>query len=309
MDIIGQFFNRRPPEPPCVVVEHKPERHHMRSLREVFCNYSRSESEAIISNLTKSQYLGRNRVLCSILAGRKFFAIADDVGFSTHMIFEGYWEFWLSLCFAKHIKQGDTVIDVGANLGYYTVIAAELVGHQGRVLSVEPNPYVFDFLRDTISVNGYAGRVTAINAALGARADDVAVPFFVPTGEPKNGRFVSSDDKNDDLSGRGEIIQVQAIKDLPIDSGRVDFIKIDVEGAELSVLASLAPVIETYRPMVVCEVNFSRGYCYQDVARALGTSLELRHLDFDGEIRPLTEEMVRVERPGDDWLVCSNVRD
>lgn len=306
MEIIRQLTRSRQQDQAPAVVWPKPERHHMRPLREIFCDYSRAEAEAIMTDLTRSQYLGRNRVLCSILAGRKFFAIADDVGFSTHMIFDGFWEFWLSLCFAKHIKEGDTVIDVGANLGYYTVIAAELVGHQGRVVSIEPNPSVFAFLRDTVSVNGYAGRVTAINAALGAKAGKVSVPFFCPTGEPKNGRFLLPEEEAADLSGLGEVFEVQALQAIPVDSGKVDFIKIDVEGAELSVLESLVPLIDKFRPKIVCEVNFARGYGYGDVARFLGGPSGLFHLDYDGDIKPLTEEMARSERTGDDWLVCCN---
>lgn len=278
----------------------------MRPIRDIFCKYSRAEAEAMMTDLTRSQYLGRNRVLCSILGGRKFFAIADDVGFSTHMLFDGYWEFWLSLCFARHIKDGDTVIDVGANLGYYTVIAAELVGHRGRVVAIEPNPHVYGFMRDTVNVNGFASRVTPVNAALGAKTKDASVPFFVPTGEPKNGRFLMPGEQASDLSASGDVFAVQSLETVPIDTDRVDFIKIDVEGAELAVLESLAPVIERFRPKVVCEVNFARGYGYHDVVRLLGSQGSLCHLDYDGDIKPLTEEMTRTERVGDDWLVCTN---
>lgn len=259
-----------------------------------------------MAGLTRSQYLGRNRVLCSVLGGRKFFAIADDVGFSTHMIFDGFWEFWLSLCFARHIRPGDTVIDVGANLGYYTLIAAELVGHQGRVIAFEPNPSVYAFLRDTISVNGFSGRVTPLNAAIGGRSREATAPFFVPHGEPKNGRFLRPGEDAHSLSARGEVFSVRIMDTVPLDSGRIDFIKIDVEGAELEVLESLALLIETQRPKIVCEVNFTRGYGYDDIARLLGPGAELRHLDYDGEIKPLTKQMAASERTGDDWLVCCN---
>lgn len=278
----------------------------MRPLREILCDYSRAESEALMSGLTRSQYLGRNRVLCSILGGRKFFAIADDVGFSTHMISDGFWEFWLSRCFARHIRPGDTVLDVGANLGYYTLIAAELAGAQGRVIAIEPNPSVYSFLCDTISVNGFSSRVTALNAAIGGRQRETLAPFFVPNGEPKNGRFLMAGEDARRLSAVGEVFSVRTLHTVPVDSGRVDFIKIDVEGAELEVLASLAALMETHRPKIVCEVNFARGYGYDDVARFLGHGSELRYLDYDSEIRPLTRHMADSERIAEDWLICCN---
>lgn len=278
----------------------------MRPLTELLCDQSRTEAEAVMTGLTRSQYLGSNRVLCSILGGRKFFAIADDVGFSTHMISDGYWEFWLSLCFARHIRPGDTVIDVGANLGYYTLIAAELVGERGKVIAVEPNPHVHAFLRDTISVNGLSSRVTILNAAIGGRHAEATAPFFVPKGEPKNGRFLMEGEDAGSLSALGEVLSVKTIDTVPVDSGRVDFIKIDVEGAELEVLESLEPLMQAYRPKVVCEVNFSRGYGYDDIARFLGRGSELLYLDYDSEIKPLTKRMAASERIGDDWLVCCN---
>jgi FkbM family methyltransferase len=283
----------------------KPQDHFMKPIRDIFCKNTRSEAEAAICNLTRSQYLGKNRVLCSILAGRKFFAIADDIGFSTHMIFDGYWEFWLSLCFARNIKPGDTVIDVGANLGYYTLMAADLVGPEGHVFAIEPNPSVHRFMCDTINVNGFASRVTPLNAALGAGAGGGSVPFYVPTGEPKNGRFLQSRENAGELSASGDIIDVQTLESPPLGARRVDFIKIDVEGAELNVLESLSPVLQAFRPKVVCEVNFARGYTYQDVARSLGGRPELCHLDYDGDVKPLTKQMAERERIGDDWLVCS----
>jgi FkbM family methyltransferase len=283
----------------------KPQKRFMKPVKDIFCDNTRTEAEAVIRKLTRSQYLGKNRVLCSILGGRKFFAIADDIGFSTHMIFDGYWEFWLSLCFARHIKLGDTVMDVGANLGYYTLMAADLVGPTGHVFAVEPNPSVHRFMCDTVSVNGFASRVTPLNAALGATAGAAYVPFFVPKGEPKNGRFVSAEENAVNLSASGEVFEVRALESIPVGSRHVDFIKIDVEGAELNVLESLSPLLQAFRPKVVCEVNFARGYAYHDVARSLGESPELSHLDYDGEIRPLTKQMAESERIGDDWLVCS----
>lgn len=281
----------------------------MRPLKEILCDHPRAESEALMAGLTRSQYLGRNRVLCSVLGGRKFFAIADDVGFSTHMISDGFWEFWLSLCFARHIKPGDTVVDVGANLGYYTLLAAELVGEGGRVIAVEPNPLVHAFLRDTISVNGFSSRVTALNAAIGGRSREATAPFFVPKGEPKNGRFLLPGEDAHRLSALGDVLSVRTMDTLPVDSGRVDFIKIDVEGAELEVLETIAPLVEAHRPKIVCEVNFARGYGYDEIARFLGQGAELRHLDFDGEIKPLTRQMAASERIGEDWLVCNAFAD
>jgi hypothetical protein len=164
----------------------------MSSLRSIILTQNRPAAERHFTERTRSQYLGKGTLLCQVLGGLKLFVIGDDVGFSPHMIFEGYWEFWLTRHFAEVIRPGDTVLDIGANLGYYTLLAADLVGSEGRVVAIEPNPDVFRRLSASIAVNGFTPRTSARNIALAGPNETGDRAFFVPTGEPKNGRFVGS---------------------------------------------------------------------------------------------------------------------
>lgn len=275
----------------------------MSALRSLLLQRSRVAAEAHFVARTRSQYLGQGTLLCQVLGGLKLFVIGDDVGFSPHMIFEGYWEFWLTRYFAEAIQPGDTVIDIGANLGYYTVLAADLVGDSGRVVAIEPNPDVFRRLSASIAVNGFARRTQARNIALAGPGESGWRPFFVPQGEPKNGRFVAPGEDPAHLAAHGSVGEVALGKLDPDGFERVDFIKIDVEGAELAILDHLRPVLEKFRPKVVCEVNFARGYTWDDVAAAFGTDA-LSYLDFHSAIKPLTRAMAETEQLGEDWLVC-----
>lgn len=275
----------------------------MSQLRSLLLDRSRPAAEAHITARTRSQYLGQGTVLCQVLGGLKLFVIGDDVGFSPHMIFEGYWEYWLTRHFATTIRPGDTVIDIGANLGYYTLLAAELVGENGRVVAIEPNPEVFRRLSASIGVNGFAPRTSARNVALARPGESGTRAFFVPAGEPKNGRFLADSENPAFLAAHGSIGEVALGQIDPEEFQRVDFIKIDVEGAELAVLEHLRPVLEKFRPKVVCEVNFARGYSWDDVAAAFGTDT-LAFLDFDSTVKPLTRAMAETRQWGEDWLVC-----
>ncbi len=277
-----------------------------RDLKSALKRNKRSDMEAYFSTATRSVYLGEDRVLAQILGKFKFFCIASDVGFSPHMIFDGYWEYWLTMHFAAAIKPGDVVLDIGANLGYYTLLAADFVGPAGQVFAYEPNPRVFQYLRDTTGVNGFAQRVRLHNVALSDRVRAGGASFFVPRGEPKNGRFTLDRETPDLLKQHGDVFTV-SVDTLNADSfERVDFIKIDVEGAEMAVLNGLSPLIEKFRPQIVCEVNFARGYSYADVFERLHTNGQLFHLDYDAVVKPLTEDMVKSERRNDDWLICTN---
>lgn len=275
----------------------------MSSLRPVLLNQNRPAAEKHFTARTRSQYLGKGTLLCQVLGGLKLFVIGDDVGFSPHMIFEGYWEFWLTRHFAEVIRPGDTVLDIGANLGYYTLLAADLAGPEGRVVAIEPNPEVFRRLSASVAVNGFTQRTIARNVALAGPGETGTRAFFVPTSEPKNGRFVGLQENREHLAGHGTVSEVKLGRIDPEEFDRVDFIKIDVEGAELAVLEHLRPVLEKFRPKVVCEVNFARGYGWDDVVAALGTEA-LQYLDFHSQIKPLTREMAETEQLGEDWLVC-----
>lgn len=275
----------------------------MHDLRKILTKKKRSEAEEYFSSNTRSQYLGNNTLLCRVLGNHKLFVMADDIGFTPHMVFDGFWEFWLTKYFAKAIRASDHVIDIGANQGYYTVLAGELVGPEGKVLAIEPNPQVYSRLVASAQVNGYWGRIETRNVALALDGADEAVPFWLPKGDPKNARFIFPDDNQDLLESLGEIIEVPAVE---LDAGsfeRVDFIKIDVEGAEIGVLTQLRPLIQKFRPGLVCEVNFGRHYGYDDVVEAIGTD-ELLYLDYDSVTKPFTREMAETVNKGEDWLIC-----
>ena len=274
----------------------------MTSLRRILLDNPRPAAEAYFMANTRSQYLGNGTLLCQVLGELKLFVIGDDIGFSPHMIFEGYWEYWLTRHFAEVIQPGDTVLDIGANLGYYTLLAANLVGSAGQVVAIEPNPEVFRRLSASIAVNGFAPRTSARNVALASAGEAGTRRFFVPHGEPKNGRFVDPHEDEAVLAAHGALTDVMLGSLNPDDFRRVDFIKIDVEGAELAVLDHLRPILEKFRPKVVCEVNFARGYGWDDVTAAFGTEALLA-LDFNCQLKPFTREMSQTEQWGEDWLV------
>lgn len=248
--------------------------------------------------------MGNDTILCKILGEKKFFAIASDLGLSPHLIFDGFWEYWLTLHFARMVKPGDTVIDIGANLGYYAILAADLAGPTGTIVAVEPNPQVFSYLLKSIAVNGYGGYVKPVNYAIASDSGERSVPFFVPAGEPKNGRFLMDGESAAHLAHFGQVFDVNVGSLAEFDFDKIDLIKIDVEGAELQVLQCLRPLIEKHSPKIVCEVNFRRGYSFEDLRNAVGIEKELFFLGFDAVVSPFTKHMADQERQGEDWLIC-----
>ena len=204
--------------------------------------------------LTHVINLGDGIMLCRILGRYKLYVPASDAGFGAHVMMEGMWEGWLTTFVAKRIKAGMIAVDVGANHGYYTLLLADLVEASGKVLAIEPHPRTAALLRRSVFVNGFDGRVKVLEAAAVAR-DGEDLFFYADPTEPKNAHV---------LEGAPEpSANITQVKGASLDRalaayGRVDFMKIDVEGAEEDTLAGGMGVIEKYRPDILLEFNVHR---------------------------------------------------
>ena len=169
-----------------------------------------------------------------------------------------------------HVPAHATVIDVGANVGYYTLLAAGLVGLGGRVVAFEPNPVVRAQLAAHVRVNGVQDIVSIEPTAL-ADIDPGDQDLFVPDGEAESG--LASLARGPLLEGRrGHAVQVRCERlDDWIDRSRtrrIDVIKIDVEGGEAQVVAGMRRALEELRPgHIVCETTWD-GPAHRTLAEA-----------------------------------------
>lgn len=128
----------------------------------------RSDNEAVLRSLCRSVYLGNDTALCRVLGRYKMYVDTRDVSISSHLMLEGYWEMWVTEAMMRHVRPGMTVLDIGANLGYFTMLLADLVGPTGRVLAFEPNPEMAGRARRSVGLNGFAPTTTVHEMALGA---------------------------------------------------------------------------------------------------------------------------------------------
>jgi FkbM family methyltransferase len=152
------------------------------------------------------------------------------------------------------LKPGMVFVDVGANDGYYTLFAARRVGSSGKVVAVEPSTRERINLRRNLLRNSL-GNVHVVAAALGAtRGDaDLRLAQGAHSGHNTLGKFAHDDVKAAEL----ERVTVETLdgvaSELKLD--RIDFVKIDVEGAEAIVVAGASSVLSTMRPVMLLEIN------------------------------------------------------
>ncbi len=197
---------------------------------------SRENAEREIRSRVQTVPLGDGVILSRVLGSQKMLLRASDRGFSRHVMFDGYWESWLTVFCARTLKPGMVAFDVGANLGYYTLLFADRVGINGKVIAIEPNPSTFALLQETVSLNGYDRNTTLVQAAATDRSEG-EIELFVPFGEPKNATVAT--DGGERAAELRVSVPVVSIDHLSAGQQRVDFLKIDVEGAEQAVLAGM----------------------------------------------------------------------
>jgi FkbM family methyltransferase len=130
----------------------------------------------------------------------------------------------------KVVCNGGIFIDIGANIGYYSLMAACFGAT--RILAIEPNPHALERLVFNIAANGYDDRITVLPVALGDAAGQATL-FIPEQGDIGGGRI--SDHR---IEGRQVTVAVQPLTAILADQGivRIDALKIDVEGMEDAVL-------------------------------------------------------------------------
>jgi FkbM family methyltransferase len=144
-----------------------------------------------------------------------------------------------------HLRAGDVCLDVGANIGVMSFLAASIVGASGLVVAVEPNPENVQVLCRTIRMTGAANVMVLPIAASDARR------VFSLTGR-SNTRLMPP---REPVTGGGHFVQALPLDDLLGGLPRLDFVKLDIEGHEPPALRGLARLLSRHRPGLLVEFN------------------------------------------------------
>ncbi len=248
-------------------------------------------------------YIGDHTALCRILGRYKFYVDTRDRGFGSNVLLDGFWEMWLTMAIARAVKPGMVAIDIGANFGYFSLLMADLVGPEGMLVAVEPNPHVAPRLRASLELNGFGARSRVIEAAAAA-TDQGSAHLYATMSEPKNATIVSAQAVADPAVATITAVARWTPAAIAREFGRLDFIKIDAEGAEEGIIAGLRPLLAEHRPQLVLEFNAAR---YPDARGFLAEVMSgydgLRYVDGDGALVPIAAEAVLTEDVGEDRLL------
>jgi FkbM family methyltransferase len=220
---------------------------------------SSHENRNINPNIHRdSVYIGSNKVLTTTVWGHKIIVDSQDISLSPHIILSGLWEIELTNVFMQNIKENMCVIDIGANIGYYTLIAASKVGIGGKVYSFEANPHCCEILFQNIAINGFGNIVSLIDKAVIDKSGKI---MFHRLKKFLGGSSVHkfSEETLRELHDEYETLEVEAISldEYFTDNNLiVDLIKIDAEGSEPLIFRGMNKIVMNNPQIkIICEFS------------------------------------------------------
>jgi len=207
----------------------------------LFAGVAASEEPAVDSSLEDEFQRGlANRSAVELAIGRagriRMLLDPTDPMVTKRLVEERTWEPNETNWFLKRVHGGDVVVDIGANVGYYTLIASRLVGDEGRVYAFEPDPVAFSFLEKNVALNGSTNVVLEQKAA---------------SNEPGSLRlYLSEENKGDhrifETEEKRKSVEIEAVALDDYFEGResrIDFVKIDTQGAEAVIVDGMDRII------------------------------------------------------------------
>lgn len=180
----------------------------------------------------------------------------EDRGISRTLLLFGERELEHKFMLDRVLKPGMTVLDIGANIGYYALMELSKIGLSGTLIAVEPSPSNIQLLKKNLTLNQY----NDIEIHQGAVSDTVGTKKFFLSQMSNLNTFHTEGSGAKYLSG--ETVDVETFTVPSIMGGRnLDLIRMDVEGHEVEVLRGLLPAIESaeLNPAIIFETHMS---CY-----------------------------------------------
>jgi FkbM family methyltransferase len=198
--------------------------------------------------------------------------LREGIDFSIYLL--GSFEPGTVRAYKRLVRPGDTVIDIGANIGAHTLPLAQLVGPSGRVVAFEPTVFAFQKLRQNMMLNPeLASRILALQHVLVAEGKDTVPPELFSSWPLQVEERLHAKHKGRSMTTEGASAMTFDDAIGKLDLKRISFIKIDVDGHELPVLRGGIQTIMRFRPTILIElspyVHEEEGYDFADLVMLL----------------------------------------
>jgi FkbM family methyltransferase len=186
------------------------------------------------------RYNKKNPIIVKEIQGSRMYLDMRDRGVSRELAMMGIREELFTRTLQGMVREGDCVLGVGANIGYYALMAARLVGPRGKVYAIEPVPRNIKLLEDSIRLNSY-DNIETFNMAMGQN-DSVAMLYL--SDHPNWSSFY----RPRKVTGYIDI-KIISIDSFLKDKRLPDVIRMDVEGYEYEILIGMSDLLKSGRPL------------------------------------------------------------
>lgn len=173
----------------------------------------------------------------------------NDQHVSRRLREEGNWEPFESALVIDSLGPGDVFLDVGANLGYFSLLAADRVGTAGKVIAVEPDPVNFQLLSRSVERNGFGAIIDAHAVALSDRSG--AACLYLSEDNQGDHRVFATDEPRRHVA----IALRRGVDLIGSETARIDLVKVDTQGSEYAVVAGLMPLLSRCKPRLIVELT------------------------------------------------------
>lgn len=268
----------------------------------------------LLVNAHQSHYLGDFTCLTYTYFGRKIYVDTRDISLTPHILTDGRWEPWVCSYIESNLAPGMTFYDIGANCGFFTLLAAHLVGPTGSVVAFEPQANLVNNLRKSLSINGFDG-----------------YSYLVPKGASNEAAELKLF-KQDDYQGSSSLVEGMLVetefetistvnvgselREMEQSFGKdltPDFIKIDVEGFEPYAWDGMEELLGRGRPCTIVLEFSAPAYDKSPWGREgfldmiIGSGFSIQTLEHSGQTSAVNLEKILQNETGYSDLVLTRL--
>jgi FkbM family methyltransferase len=214
---------------------------HHKAIMDIVKRLPLPAARVVSNHYTKALVLWKTEQVASTYFGARMRCDATDL-IQRMILYFGLWEPDISQTIERNLKFGDVFVDIGANIGYDSLLAASRVGVTGRVVAIEASSRTFGLLEENLGRNEFATNVRAVNVAVSDQPGTVNLYEFGPQ---NIGRTTTLASRSGSFAASVDALPLRDIL-TPEELRRLRLIKIDVEGAEPPIVRDILNHLADY---------------------------------------------------------------
>lgn len=260
-------------------------------------------------------YLGKDAVMTRIWTGHLLKLLGGEMIVTPHLLNVGFNEPHVTRMLTSLIQPGDTFVDVGANIGYYSVLGAFRAWPDGRVWTFEPQLRAYQLHSDNLMMNGFDVIAERHRLALSDRDGVAEMRVFedyeaTATLHEMPSDYVENTERQTGRASQTIEVPVARLDDIMRDVPRIDVMKIDAEGHEPAIIRGAreiltrSPAIKIVMEFVPTTTGFTEAAAHLALLRELGFSIWV--IEHDGTLSPQSDDAALLQIPFADLLLLKS---